>query len=261
MTHSSAESAPGLLRIASGTPILPMSWRSAPSWMRRTWSALRRISSAIPRERAATRAEWLRVYGSRASTAAASARTDARYSSRMRARASAFSNAVATRFASVCRTATSSSSSVFGASAPQARTPTSFPRLFIGRYTSLGARNGSPLWMTRLAGPDPTGTRASSTPASSPRALMTNSSSLPRSSYRAIEKESRETSVAAASKARCAISNGSCTAPSCHARTFSAESRPMRRSRSRRSFAARSAVEARSAKARSSRRSIASNDR
>src|SRR5919109_978170 len=55
--HSSSVSFPGLLRIWSGTPILPMSCRRAPWASRRSAAGFRPIRTPIRTDHSATRAE------------------------------------------------------------------------------------------------------------------------------------------------------------------------------------------------------------
>ena len=68
---SSGSSRPGFCRMASGMPIFPMSCISPASSIASTSAAGSPSSCAVARAKAATRSEWLRVYGSLASTVAA----------------------------------------------------------------------------------------------------------------------------------------------------------------------------------------------
>ncbi len=67
---SARSSVPGFVRIESGIPIFPMSWKRAAVASEPSCFAGRRSSRPIARETRRTRCEWPAVYGSRASTAA-----------------------------------------------------------------------------------------------------------------------------------------------------------------------------------------------
>ena len=76
ISHSSGESGPGFFKMASGTPILPMSCRSPACPTVSTTTDPSPSADATRRLSAATRSECPRVYGSFASSALASPRSD-----------------------------------------------------------------------------------------------------------------------------------------------------------------------------------------
>ena len=76
ISHSSTDSGPGFFKIASGTPILPMSCRRPACPTRSTTADVSPRADATRRLSAATRSEWPRVYGSFASSAFASPSSD-----------------------------------------------------------------------------------------------------------------------------------------------------------------------------------------